>query len=210
MSVLCRHATRHVVEAANRRTQVASVAELDLLACCVLVLQSAFEYLSRVLSRERVPKFNNSRDLKVCELPCKELLDSLCCQRCLTVKLHRGNERLAEFCIGNTKNCTIGHPGHSDQYLLYFGRIDVNATRHHQVCSPVANVEIPLVVEIADITYRDVSIVFDSLTIVFAIDISKTRRPEMSRINLSSYTRRHRIAVIVHNFDRYTLDGPPG
>jgi hypothetical protein len=96
VSVLCRHATRHVVEAANRRTQVALVAEL-LLACCVFVLQSAFEYLSRVLSRERVLKFNNSRDLKVCELPCKELLDLLCCQRCITVSLHRGNKRLAEF-----------------------------------------------------------------------------------------------------------------
>jgi hypothetical protein len=34
--------------------------------CCVLFLKSALEYFSCVLSRDRVPKFDNSRNLKVC------------------------------------------------------------------------------------------------------------------------------------------------
>ena len=63
-----------------------------LLARCVFFLKTAFEYLSRVFSRERVPKFDNSRDLKVCELLCEELLHLSCSQRCLAVRLHCSNE----------------------------------------------------------------------------------------------------------------------
>jgi hypothetical protein len=63
-----------------------------LLARCVFFLKTAFEYLSRVFSRERVPKFDNSRDLKVCELLCEELLHLSCSQRCLTIRLHCSNE----------------------------------------------------------------------------------------------------------------------
>src|SRR3981189_16329 len=86
-----------------------------LLARCVFFLKTAFEYLSRVLSRKSVPKFDNSRDLKVCELHCEELLYLSCSQRCLTVRLHCSNERLPEFNIRDTENRAIGHPGHADQ-----------------------------------------------------------------------------------------------
>jgi hypothetical protein len=32
----------------------------------------------------------------------------------------------------------------------------------------------------------------------------------MSGVDFSNYSRRHFIAVIVHNLDRHTLYGPPG
>ena len=84
-----------VAEVANRsgRTQGAWWLNLPpLLARRVFLLKTAFEYLSRVLSRESVPKFDNSRDLKVREFLCEELLYLLCSQRCLTVRLHYSNE----------------------------------------------------------------------------------------------------------------------
>jgi hypothetical protein len=81
---------RQPTEAGERKPLWLNVPPL--LARCVFFLKTAFEYLSRVLSRERVPKFDNSRDLKVRELPCEELLYLSCSQRCLTVRLHCSNE----------------------------------------------------------------------------------------------------------------------
>src|ERR1700761_6896727 len=90
----------------------------SLLARRVFFLKAAFEYLSRILPRKRAPEFDNSRNLKICKLPCQELLDLSCGQQCITVRLHRSDKRLAEFSIGYAEDRAIGHPGHSDQCLL--------------------------------------------------------------------------------------------
>ena len=62
------------------------------LACCVFFFKPAFKYLSSVLSRKVVPKFDNFRDLKVRELPCEKILNLLRGQHFFAVGLYRSNK----------------------------------------------------------------------------------------------------------------------
>jgi hypothetical protein len=57
-----------------------------------------------------------------------------------------------KFGIRHPKNCTIGDPRHADQCLFDFGRIDVYPAQKHQISSAVADVEIPFVIEIAEVS----------------------------------------------------------
>jgi hypothetical protein len=173
-------------------------------------LKPALEYLPRVLSRKTVAKFNNSRNFEVCDLCCKEIPDLLRGQRCAVVRLHNSDKGLPEFGIGYTKNCAIGDRRHADQRMLDFGRVDVHPARKHQISSPIADVKIPLVIKMTDVSNSNVSLVFDCVAITFAVDIGKEGRREAPSIDFSSHSRRDFIAVVIQNSDRYALHGPTG
>ena len=181
---------------------------LGLFARYVFFLKPALEYLPGVLSRKTVAKFDNSRNFEVCEPCCEEILDLLRGQRCAVVHLHDSDKGLPEFGIRYAKNCAIGDPRHADQCMLDFGRVDVHPAGKHQISSPIADVKIPLVIKMAEVSDGNVSLVFDCLTITFTIDIGKTGRREAPSIDFSSHSRRDFIAVIIQNSDRYALYGP--
>jgi hypothetical protein len=60
--------------------------------------------------------------------------------------------------------------------MLDFGRVDVHPAGKHQISSPIADVKIPLVIKMAEVSDGNVSLVFDCLTITFTIDIGKAGR----------------------------------
>jgi hypothetical protein len=84
--VILRPCTRPPRYSAQGITTAASLAR------GVLFFEPAFKYLSSVLSRKVVPKFDNFRDLKVRELPCEKILNLLRGQHFFAVGLYRSNK----------------------------------------------------------------------------------------------------------------------
>ena len=82
-----------------------------LFARYVFFLKPAFEYLPGVLSRKTVSKFDNSRNLEVCELCCEEIPNLLRSQRCTVVGLHAATSDCPNSASGTPKTAQSATPG---------------------------------------------------------------------------------------------------
>ena len=70
-------------------------------------------------------------------------------------RLDAGKQPLAEFVVGDAEHRAVAHAVHADQRVLDLGRIDVDAARDHHVALAVAQEQIAVGVEIADVADAD-------------------------------------------------------
>ena len=70
-------------------------------------------------------------------------------------RLDAGEQPLAEFVVGNAEHRAVAHAVHADQRVLDLGRIDVDAARDHHVALAVAQEQIAVLVEVADVADAD-------------------------------------------------------
>ena len=117
--------------------------------------------LPRLLARQRVGEFDHARHLVVGDALLQERAHRLALERGAVVRLHMRGERLAELGVGNAEHRAVGDLRHGDQHRLDLGRIDVHAARDHHVGLAVADVEIAVAVEVADVADRHEPVAVD-------------------------------------------------
>src|SRR5690606_34609896 len=66
-----------------------------------------------------------------------------------------GKQPFAEFVVGNAEHRAVAYTGHADQRILDFGGVDIDAARDHHVALAVAQKQIAVGVEVADVTDAD-------------------------------------------------------
>src|SRR3546814_1827412 len=97
---------------------------------------------------------------------------------------HRG-ECLAILRIGNTEHGAVPHAGMPHQDILDLGRVDVHATRDDHVAPTVAEEQIAIRVEIADIAVRDQPVALDSRPLLRLVVITKVGHEAASHLDLA-------------------------
>src|SRR6266446_5420657 len=86
-------------------------------------------------------------------------------------------------------------PGHREQSRFDFGRVDVDAAGDHHVAGAVADKEIAVLVEIADIAERDETVAPDLATLFVLAVVGEIGKPLEPEINLADLPRRQNPAV---------------
>ena len=82
-------------------------------------------------------------------------------QRGIAFRLDIGTEPFAKLVIGYAEHRTITNPGHADQHALDLGGIDIDAAGDHHVALAVANKDIAIGVDIADVAGSDETLPLD-------------------------------------------------
>ena len=67
------------------------------------------------------------------------------------LRLDNRHQRLAEFRVGNAEHGAVVHAGHGMQHRLDLGRVDVDAAGNHHVALAVADEDIAVGIDVADI-----------------------------------------------------------
>src|SRR6266581_759031 len=122
------------------------------------VAQLTLENLAAGLARQRVEELDVSRHLEIGEASAQERLHRGRRQHGLRLRLDAGKQPLAEFVVGDAEHRAVADAVHADQYILDFGGIDVDAARDHHVALAVAQEQIAVRVEIADVADADEAI----------------------------------------------------
>ena len=83
------------------------------------------------------------------------ILDRVGRERGIRFRLDAGAQPFAEFVVGDAEHRAVAHAGHADQHVLDLGGIDVDAAGDHHVALAVAQEQIAVRVEVADVADAD-------------------------------------------------------
>ena len=117
-------------------------------------------------------------------------------QRYPRLRLHDSHQRLAELRIRNAEHGAIMHARQRMQRGLDFGGIDVDAARNHHVALAVADEDVAVGVDIADVAGGDEPVAIDLgafLRLVVIGEIGIARDP---RVDLADLALRQLLSVI--------------
>ena len=165
----------------------------------VRIAQAPLEDLAQLLARQRVGEFDHARHLVVGDALAQEALHRLALDRCAVVRLHVRGERLAELGVGNAEHRAVGDLRHGDEHRLDLGRIDVDAAGDHHVGLAVADVEIAVAIEVADVADRHEPVAVDRFAVLRPVDVGEVRVGGLAAIDQPRLERRQQVAGIVHD-----------
>src|ERR1700730_247972 len=168
--------TAHAARAASGERQMACV-RLNPPAgpLPIGVAQAALEDLSRILARQLELDFDVFGYLVVGKRRLQAGTDVGYIERSARLRLRHGHQRLAEFLVRNAENGAVVHTGKAMQHRLDLGRIDVDAARDHHVALAVAEEDIAVGVDIADIARGDEPVAFDLGALLRLVVIGEVR-----------------------------------
>src|SRR4029077_20814037 len=139
------------------------------------IAQAPLEDLAGLLARQRVGEFDHARHLVIGDALFEKVTHRLTLDLGAVVRLYVRGEGLAEFRVGNAEHRAVGDFRHGDQHGLDLGRIDVHPARDHHVGLAVADVEVAVAVEIADIADRNEPVAVDRLAVLRPVDVGEVR-----------------------------------
>src|SRR5207248_5845130 len=105
-------------------------------------------------------------------------------ERLAGLRLYHRHQRLAKFIIGNAEYGAIVHARDRVQRRLDFGRIDIDTARDHHVALAIADEDITVLVDIADVARGDKTIVLDLGPLLRLVVIGEVRSISDPRIDL--------------------------
>ena len=126
------------------------------------------------------------------------------------MRLHVRGERLAELGVRNAEHRTVGDFRHGDEHGLDLGGIDIDAARDHHVGLAVADIEIALAIEVADVADRHEPIAVDGFPVLIAVDVGEVGVGGLPAINQPRLERRQHIAGVIHDAHVGTRNRTPG
>src|ERR1700736_3285637 len=97
---------------------------------------------------------------------------------------HR-HQRLAEFLVGDAEHRAVMHAGNRMQRGFDFGRIDVDPARDHHVALAVADEDVAVLVDVADIARGDKTVALDLGAFFRLVVVGEVRVAGDLRINLA-------------------------
>ena len=112
------------------------------------------------------------------------------------LRLHHRHQRLAEFVVGDAEHRAIMHAGNRMQRGFDFGGIDVDAARDHHVALAVADEDIAVLVDIADIARGDESVAFDLGALLRLVVIGEIRIACYARIDFADLALRQNSSIV--------------
>ena len=116
--------------------------------------------------------------------------------------LHRRNDHFAELRMGRADNRAIIDLGHINQRGFNFRREDIRAAGNNHVLLPVADEEILIFVEIADIADGGVFAVTLAFDIAVRVGIGEVAKLREEDIDGPRLPRRQFFHLVIENFDR--------
>src|SRR5581483_11383794 len=114
-----------------------------------------------ILARQGVAELDPLRHLIAGEVAAQEALDLFGGEHRALFDLDMSAQGFAVFLVGNAEDGAVAHAWHRHQHALDLGGIDVDAARDHHVAGAVAQEEIAVRVEVADVAERDESLALD-------------------------------------------------
>src|SRR5882724_8864497 len=157
--------------------------------------QLALHDLAGILAREGSFERNRPRHLEIGEASAQECLDLGGVEPCRRVRLDMRAELFAVLLVGNTEDRAIAYPRHREQSRFDLGRVDVDAAGDHHVAGAVADKEIAVLVEIADIAERDETVAPDLATLFVLAVVGEIRKPLEPEVDFADLARRQNPAV---------------
>src|SRR6267378_4245723 len=139
------------------------------------IAQPALEYLAGVLAWQIGMNFDVLWHLVVGERGLELRADNSDIQRHPCLRFHHGHQRLTEFVVGNPEHRAVVYPGDRMQRGFDFSRIDVDAARDHHVALAVADEDIAVFIEIADIARGDEPVALDLDALLRLVVIGEIR-----------------------------------
>src|SRR5664279_349473 len=139
------------------------------------IAQAALEDLAGIFARQAGMDFDVFRHLVVGERGLELRADRRHVERYARLRLDHRHQRLAELFIGDAEHRAIMHAGNRMQRCFDFGGIDVDTTRDHHVTLAVADEDVAVVVDIADIARGNESVAFDLGALLRLVVIGEIR-----------------------------------
>ena len=113
--------------------------------------------------------------------------------------LHIGTERLAEFLVRDAEDSAILHARHVDQHGLDLGRVDVDAARDHHVPGAVAEEQVAILVEVADVAAGHQAVAPDLAALFIEATINEVGKAFVPDVNLADLAgRQHGTRLVVY------------
>src|SRR5262249_34320895 len=113
--------------------------------------QFAFEDLARILARQRGTELDHLGHLVAGKMLAQIAAHVAGAQRRAGLRLDMGTDLLAELLVGNAEHRAIAHAGHLDQHRFDLRGIDVDPARDDHVALAIAQIDVAVVVLVADI-----------------------------------------------------------
>src|ERR1700687_620528 len=125
------------------------------------IAQAPLENLAGILAWQLGLDFDVLRHLVIGERGFELRADVSDVQRHPRFRFHYGHQRFPKFIVGNAEHRAVVDAWNRMQRGLDFGGIDVDAARDHHVALAVADEDIAVPVDLADIARSDEPVAFD-------------------------------------------------
>src|SRR3984957_17691811 len=175
------------------------------------IAQAALENLAGILARQVFEDFDVFRHFIVGQrgLQPRPYVSDI--QRHPCLRFYHRHQRLAEFLVGDAEYRAVVDAGNRMQRGLDFGRVDVDAARNHHVALAIADEDVAVRVDVADVARGDKTVALDLGALLRLVVIGEIRIIRYPRIDLADLALRQHPAILADEAQfrarRYLADG---